>query len=158
MTLYLVRHGSAGIRDDSDPDDDRRPLDETGHLQAERLAEWLGLEAPRTVLSSPFLRCRQTVEPLAKAVDVDVVVDVRLGEGSPIDAVWALITSIAAALEGDSAVLCSHGDVIPDVVSRAQRRGMLVPGKLGCAKGSVWSLSHWDGETFASGLYTPIKV
>ena len=53
-------------------------------------------------------------------------------------------------------MLCSHGDVIPDLVRRAQGRGLLVPGKSGCAKGSVWTLQHWDGSGFATGIYTPI--
>jgi 8-oxo-dGTP diphosphatase len=154
MTLYLVRHGSAGVRDDGDPHDADRPLDEVGHLQAERLADWLRHESPSAVLSSPLRRCRQTVEPLAKELGLDVVTEDRLAEGTDIEDAWALVQRLA----GTSAVLCSHGDVIPEVVSRAQRRGMLVPGKSGCAKGSVWSLQHWDGETFATGIYTPIRV
>lgn len=154
MPLFLVRHASAGVRDDADPDDDDRALDATGHQQAERLSQWLRLEEPGRILSSPLLRCRQTVQPLATAVGGIVEVDARLGEGSPIDVVWDLLSTVGAT----TAVLCSHGDVIPEVISRAQRRGMVVPGKLGCSKGSVWSLDHWDGRTFASGVYTPVKV
>ncbi len=154
MTLYLVRHGSAGVRDDADPHDDDRPLDETGHLQAERLADWLRHEGPTAVISSPLRRCRQTVEPLAKVLGVEVAVEERLAEGTPVDEAWRLLVELADT----SAVLCSHGDVIPELVSRAQRRGMLVPGKSGCAKGSVWTLRHWDGETFATGIYTPVRV
>ncbi|UDY37276.1 SixA phosphatase family protein [Dermatobacter hominis] len=154
MTLYLVRHGSAGVRDDRDPHDADRPLDETGHLQAERLADWLRHESPTAVLSSPLLRCRQTVEPLAKVMGLDVVVEDDLAEGTSIDDAWGLVERLA----GSSAVLCSHGDVIPEVISRAQRRGMVVPGKSGCAKGSVWTLRHWDGDTFATGIYTPVRV
>lgn len=154
MTLYLVRHGSAGVRDDADPDDELRPLDDTGFAQADRLAAWLRHDVTGPVVSSPFLRCRQTVEPLARAIGTCVDTDERLAEGSPVDAAWGLVASLA----GTSAVLCSHGDVIPEVISRAQRRGMVIPGKLGCAKGSVWALSHWDGETFATGLYTPVRV
>ncbi len=154
MTLYLVRHGSAGTRDDADPHDHDRPLDATGHLQAERLSEWLCHESPTKVLTSEYLRCRQTVEPLAKALGLDVVVEPRLAEGTEVDEAWELVEQLSET----PAVLCSHGDVIPELISRAQRRGMVVPGKSGCAKGSVWSLRHWDGETFATGLYTPVRI
>jgi len=156
MTVYLVRHASAGRRDDSDPDDDGRILDATGHLQAERLAEWLRHEDVRRVLASPLRRCVQTVEPLAKHLGVDVTTDDRLAEGSDITSSWGLLESIASA-DGDT-VLCSHGDVIPDLVRRLQARGMQIPGKSGCAKGSAWVLQHWDGERFATGLYTPVRV
>ena len=152
MTVYLVRHASAGVRDDRDPDDDDRALDETGHLQSEKLAEWLRHEPVTRILSSPFERCRQTVEPLAKQLGLEVEIDDRLAEGAPVERSWDLLESLA----GTTAVLCSHGDVIPDLVRRAQLRGMHVPGKSGCAKGSVWTLQHWDGERFATGVYTPV--
>lgn len=154
MTLYLVRHGSAGARDDSDPHDDDRPLDPIGHQQAERIRDWLVHEAPVVVRSSPYRRCVQTVDPLAAALGLDVVVDERLAEGTPIEESWALVEELVTT----TAVLCSHGDVIPELVSRAQRRGMVVPGKSGCSKGSVWALRHWDDRTFATGLYTPVRV
>jgi len=156
MTVYLVRHASAGTRDDADPSDGDRILDATGHLQAERLAEWLRHEDIRQVLSSPLRRCVQTVEPLAKLLDLPVVADDRLAEGSDLGSSWALLEEVAATT-GD-VVVCSHGDVIPDLVRRLQGRGMQIPGKSGCAKGSAWVLQHWDGERFATGLYTPVRV
>ena len=156
MTVYLVRHASAGTRDDADPDDGERILDATGHLQAERLAEWLRHEDVRLVVSSPLRRCIQTVEPLAKLLDLPVVADDRLAEGTDLDLSWGLLEETAAGT-GD-VVVCSHGDVIPDLVRRLQGRGMQIPGRSGCAKGSAWVLQHWDGERFATGLYTPVKV
>ena len=90
----------------------------------------------------------------ADVVVLDVVVDERLAEGTPIEESWALVEEFVTT----TAVLCSHGDVIPELVSRAQRRGMVVPGKSGCSKGSVWALRHWDDRTFATGLYTPVRV
>lgn len=154
MTLYLVRHGSAGVRDNSDPHDDDRPLDDTGRQQADLLAEWLSRESPQVIRTSPYLRCRQTLEPLAAALGLEVVVDDRLAEGTSVERSWSLLHELAET----PSVLCSHGDVIPELVSRAQRRGMVVPGKRGCSKGSVWALRHWDGATFATGLYTPVRV
>jgi 8-oxo-dGTP diphosphatase len=152
MTVYLVRHASAGVRDDRDPADQDRPLDQTGQLQAEKLADWLRHEPITRIVSSPFERCRETVERLAKHLDLEVVVDERLAEGTEVEDSWELLSSLA----GRTVVLCSHGDVIPDLVRRAQVRGMHVPGKSGCAKGSVWSLQHWDGERFLTGVYTPV--
>ena len=75
-----------------------------------------------------------------------------LAEQASIDHSWKVLEAIA----GSTAVACSHGDVIPELIRRAQLRGMHVPGKAGFAKGSVWTLEHWDGERFATGIYTPI--
>ncbi len=152
MTTYLVRHASAGARDDADPHDDRRPLDEVGLLQAAKLAAWLQHEPIQRILASPFLRCQQSVTPLAAATGLRVECADALAESTPVEEAWQLIEDLAAG----TAVMCSHGDVIPDLIRRAQGRGMLVPGKSGCAKGSVWTLRHWDGTVFATGVYTPI--
>lgn len=152
MTVYLVRHGSAGVRNNSDPTDRDRPLDETGHLQAEKLSDWLRHEPITRILTSPYERCAQTVQALAKQLGVRVEVDDRLAEGSSVESSWKLLKSVA----DQTIVLCSHGDIIPDLIRRAQMRGMHVPGKSGCAKGSVWTLQHWDGERFATGVYTPV--
>jgi phosphohistidine phosphatase SixA len=152
MTIYLVRHGSAGSRDDEDPNDDERGLDDVGRVQAHKLAEWLRHGGVTRVLSSPYRRCVETVEPLANALGVGIEVCDGLGEQAGIDQSWAVIESVA----GEVAVVCSHGDVIPDVVRRAKLRGMHIPGKSGCAKGSVWTLEHWNGHCFATGVYTPI--
>lgn len=152
MTTYLVRHASAGLRNDADPSDEERPLDDTGIVQATKLASWLRHEPITTIVTSPYLRCRQTVVPLAQALGLEVQTDDALGEGTPIERSWKLLSSIADG----TAVLCSHGDVIPDLIRRAQLRGMHVPGKSGCAKGSVWTLQHWQDDAFATGIYTPI--
>jgi 8-oxo-dGTP diphosphatase len=152
VTTYLVRHASAGLRNDADPSDEQRPLDAEGVVQAAKLSSWLRHEPIDTIVSSPYLRCRQTVEPLAKVLGLEVVVSDELGEGTPIERSWKLLASVADG----TAVLCSHGDVIPDLIRRAQLRGMHVPGKSGAAKGSVWTLQHWEGDAFATGIYTPI--
>lgn len=152
MTTFLVRHASAGTRDDADPGDHGRTLDAPGHVQADKLRDWLREEKVDRILSSPYPRCVQTVTPLADALGIEVELSDALGEGSPIERSWPLLESVA----GRTAVLCSHGDVIPDLIRRAQMRGLHIPGKSGCAKGSVWTLRHWDGERFATGIYTPI--
>ena len=152
MTIYLVRHGSAGSRDDSDPQDHDRALDDAGLEQAAKLTEWLRHEEVTRILSSPFRRCVQTVQPLADELGLTVELCDWLAETAEVEQSWKGMSAVA----DECAVLCSHGDVIPDLIRRAQLRGMHVPGKSGCAKGSVWRLEHWNGEGFATGIYTPI--
>jgi len=149
--VYLVRHASAGLRDDTDPADVARRLDDVGRRQAEALIAHFAAAAVSWIAASPAVRCVETVEPLAAshACDVDRV-DALL-EGADITQSWRLVEH-AAGLGGDS-VLCSHGDVIPELIRRAQGRGMSVPSKSGCAKGSIWAL-EWDGTAFVSGTYT----
>ena len=152
--LYLVRHGSAGVRDDADPADNERHLDTVGLRQAVQLAERLsGLEIT-AVVASPAARCVETVEPLASSLGLVVDIDARLFEGTDIEESWALVEALVG--HDEVAVLCSHGDVIPELVRRAKGRGMEVPGKAGCSKGSLWSL-EWDGERFVTGTYEPMR-
>jgi broad specificity phosphatase PhoE len=80
--VHVVRHGrpaSTWGDDDEDPG-----LDETGHQQARAIAdEILALpphQRPMRVISSPLRRCRDTAQPLADALGVEVVIDPRVGE------------------------------------------------------------------------------
>ena len=162
MTVFLIRHGSAGTRRNEDPNDLERHLDEVGLVQAERIAAALtgeveldglaGVPTPAVarILSSPAPRCVETVVPLAAAVGLDIVETHALIEGNDVETSWELLESVARA-DGD-AVLCSHGDIIPELIRRARLRGMAVPSKSGCSKGSIWALT-WGGELFDSGIY-----
>ena len=116
---FLLRHASAGERYEW-PDDDRlRPLDEKGRRQAEKIAGALGAEDVRRVVSSPYVRCVQTVEPLAAALGLEVELDDRLAEGGG--------SSAQPLLEEDGVVACTHGDVIHDLAGRGLKKAEYVP-------------------------------
>lgn len=81
-TLILLRHGrssantagvlagrSAGVE-----------LDDTGRAQAEKVVERLALVPLAEIVSSPMIRCRQTVEPLAVARGLVPVTEELLAE------------------------------------------------------------------------------
>lgn len=154
MTVYLVRHGSAGIRRDGDPSDRERHLDPTGDEQAAAIARLLtDVDPPVTVVrSSPAARCVETVQPLAAALGLTIESDATLFEGTDIEVAWRGVEQLAR--DGVDAVLCSHGDVIPELIHRARLRGMDTGTASGCKKGSIWALK-WDGERFATASYVP---
>lgn len=103
--MILVRHASAGDRDAWQGADNLRPLDERGRRQAEKLVETLdGFEVTR-VISGPFIRCLQTVEPLAAARGLTVELCDELGEDRQADDGVALVRSLA----GERVVACVHG-------------------------------------------------
>lgn len=119
--IFIVRHASAGERGAWD-DDSLRPLDARGRAQAEGLpaiitAQLDGNPVTR-VVSSPAVRCCETVAPLAAAAGVELEIDARLAEESPIDGFEAVIDSL-----GNGGVVCSHGDMIPAYLSRLEFRG-----------------------------------
>jgi broad specificity phosphatase PhoE len=119
MRVLLVRHASAGDRNAWDGDDDRRPLDERGHKQASGLVDLLLPFVPKGILSSGSLRCRETVEPLAEALALDVQERGELAEGSRRDDVVRL----AAGFLEEPVVLCTHGDVVEALLGHEGEKG-----------------------------------
>lgn len=152
MTLHLVRHAAAGDRSRFVGGDDlERPLDERGHDQAAALVPFFAERPIRAVWSSLATRCSQTVGPLAAAHGLEVELRRELTEGARPNDLLELMRE-QALLEGDI-VMCSHGDLIPEVLNRLLREGMSVFGQRGCEKGSVWTLDV-RGRDIVSGTYT----
>ena len=151
MTLYLVRHAAAGHRSPFDDNDLGRQLSDLGHEQAGALTGFFAEMSVRSVWSSSAERCLQTVGPVAAHHRLEVITQPFLTEGArPIDFLEALRAE--APVDGNL-VLCSHGDLIPDVLSRLLRKGMSVVGPRGCEKGSVWSVET-RGRDIVRASYT----
>jgi 8-oxo-dGTP diphosphatase len=133
--LYLVRHSKAGERRLWTGDDIDRPLSKKGWKQSELLAERLAKLGPQAVWSSPYVRCLQTLEPLAKRLDTTVTIDQRLCEDEPVGPVLEMLTDAP-----DGAVLCSHGDIIPATILTLRRSGTKLITQPDWRKASVWVL------------------
>ncbi|SVD47782.1 uncharacterized protein METZ01_LOCUS400636, partial [marine metagenome] len=149
VTILLIRHGSAGdpyhwLGDDAD-----RPLDAAGTDQATRLADKVdALLAGRPlaeVRSSRAIRCLQTVGPAAARHALLPETDPSLFEGS--SAMTNLVRTRAGDNDADRrvVVLCSHADVIPDVIRDVMSDGASMSGGRGCAYASIWELTVADG-------------
>jgi 8-oxo-(d)GTP phosphatase len=103
--VILVRHASAGEASAWRGPAQARPLDERGRRQAQALVDALATLQVERVLSSPSIRCLQTVEPLAAARGLNVELRDELDESSQTTAGAALVRSIA----GEPVVVCGHG-------------------------------------------------
>jgi len=145
MTLYLVRHASAGTRGSLGPHNDlTRTLDQLGHDQAAHVVELLGERGVERIYSSGAVRCVETVEPLRTALGLDVEVHEALLEGQ--SATMAIHLARSLATDHTTAVLCSHGDIIPDMVQTLAREGMIIVGQRAWAKGSTWEIRTRGGD------------
>jgi 8-oxo-dGTP diphosphatase len=153
LALYLVRHAKAASRREWTGDDRDRPLIEWGTMQADELGERLGSIRPTRLVSSPFVRCIQTLEPLAVRTGLPVETEDGLGEGADLAQVVKILMAVP-----DRAVLCSHGDVIPDVIGTLERRGMVIEGEPTWRKGSVWVLERDESghdDAFSAAIAWP---
>lgn len=148
--LYLVRHAKAGNRSEWEGDDSTRPLTGKGRRQAIAIAERLAPTATGSLLSSPFVRCVQTLEPLATRRGIEVAIDDRLVEGTGFAGALDLLATVP-----DGSVLCSHGDVIPDTIAALQRRGCVIFGEPDWRKASVWQLTRIDDGTIGEATAWP---
>jgi 8-oxo-dGTP pyrophosphatase MutT (NUDIX family)/phosphohistidine phosphatase SixA len=129
VPLILLRHASAGQRTAHPDDDATRPLDADGAIDARLLAGLLACFAPRArVLSSPALRCLETVQPYAAdfggSVDAEAALavprrpsDLPIGRTSVGDSLASLVRDLVAA--GRAAVVCLHRENLPQALSAA---------------------------------------
>lgn len=152
MTSLLVRHAEAGRRQSWDGPDEARPLTPRGAAQAEALVALLAGFGVARVLSSPYARCVQTVEPLAAARHLAVEETPALAEGAgPVP--------LLGLLRDAPLVLCSHGDVIDAVLAVLARDGVPLDRSGSGAgpaaetpKGATWVLEHAEGRVVGCRL------
>jgi 8-oxo-dGTP diphosphatase len=155
VRLLFVRHGHAGTKEGWDGDDRLRPLDARGLRQAKHLLAVLSPFRPTAILSSPYLRCLQTVEPLATKRGLSVDEDEDLVPNAALKAV-ALVRRVSQPGSRNRLVLCTHGEVIGDVLATLTREddlrlGHRSPGLKGC----VWEIEFRKGKATTARYIPP---
>ncbi|MEE8601838.1 phosphoglycerate mutase family protein [Euzebya tangerina] len=162
-TIELVRHAKAHSRDRWWGRPDReRPLTDTGMDQARALAAALPDSGPpiAKLFSSPWVRCTQTLDPLADAMGVHVVDAEELGEvvnlpvhdggDAWVTSAWlggravSFIDQLVASYGEKRVVCCSHGDVIPALVAVLVGRDSLDLTDVRCKKAARFTLTFTD--------------
>ncbi|BCJ54641.1 NUDIX hydrolase [Actinoplanes sp. NBRC 14428] len=143
----LVRHAHAGRRKDFAGPDPLRPIDDRGRAEAETIGVAAALFAPRRLIAATPLRCRQTLEPLARTLGLPIVADGAFAEPGDAAEIPARVKTAAARLvelrDGERTAICSQGKVIPGLL--ASLDGADDPEPYRTAKGDGWVLS-WSGD------------
>jgi 8-oxo-dGTP diphosphatase len=142
MPLIVVRHARAGRRSAWTGEDAVRPLSARGQAQAAALIPLLSGLHPRRILSSPAVRCMQTMAPLADALGLPVEPIDSLGEGQ-----GTIALGLVVRMVGEPAILCTHRDVATELLEA------LTPGatakaryRLRLGKGDAWVLGSRNGR------------
>jgi 8-oxo-dGTP diphosphatase len=147
----LIRHADAGSRERWEGDDRLRPLSKRGRRQAKALAKSLAAIPLRRVISSPYVRCVQTVQPLAQARGLPVEESDALAEGAGVPSVTALLGELA----GQPSALCTHGDVMYEVTEELVRLGLVPRSQVRYEKASAWILEERAGRLIAARYLPP---
>jgi len=155
VPLLLVRHAQAKPRKEWAGQDRVRPLSPHGLRQAEGLIAIVGNFAPRSrILSSPSLRCLQTVGPLASAQHLTVEQTNDLAEGQS-----SVAVTLVRALAGQEVTVCTHGDVLAEIlVALADEDRLDLGQNPRQAKGSVWALDGRAGAFTSAKYFPPVVV
>jgi len=151
---YLVRHTKAGDRNAWPGDDLSRPLSKAGRQQAEALVRVLSGRVIERILSSPAIRCMDTVRPLADQRGLPIEPHDELLEGAPLSGLLELLEH----LRSTPSALCGHGDLIPAVIEYLEANGAIVGPDRGWKKGSVWVLERDAGVIVRATYILPPEV
>ena len=140
--FYVIRHAKAGNPDNWDGHDDIRPLSKSGIKQAEALVGPLAPYPIVAVFSSPSLRCVQTVQPLARARRLAVQKTPSLAVGAGLKGALQFIEDPKLR----DVVLCTHGDVVQELVEELIKRRIVKASQGGLEKGCTWVVEVEKGS------------
>jgi phosphohistidine phosphatase SixA len=150
--VYLVRHAHAGTQKRwSGPDHDR-PLTARGREQANGLLEVLRGHPVARVLTSPTVRCRETVVPLGRHRGVPVELASSLDVHAPVERLLELVVDPSM----QAAVLCGHGEQLRGLL-RLLVGSVRFEGPLRLEKGSTW-IVELASEVATARYLPPLRV
>lgn len=141
--IHLIRHAKAQNRLEWTEPDELRPLTKRGRREADAIAERLLADPPGRLVSSPYLRCIQTLEPLSAALDVPIETTDVLVEGAGGERALELLLSLA---DGGSVACCTHGDVAYEVARLVELGGVALGGPAAVSVASTWELAVEAGR------------
>lgn len=156
--IVLQRHGKAERRSGEYPDDLARPLAPAGRQQAMTLVEPLAAYGAEDLISSPAIRCVQTVRPYSESYAVELRTDAALTEISYIHAPRAIVSWLRElADQRRGTIVCTHGPLLDELIgavlygpSFGPAAGMKSP----WLNGQPWNeqvADRWTNEPLSTG-------
>ncbi len=117
-TLIFVRHAHRDLTAGHELDNG---LSEEGHKQAIRIRKRAMKRLERAtaslrLLSSERARCRETLEPLAEALNLPIDTHPELVEGEPVERKVAQFLQDFRKAPESVWIACSHGDWLPEAM------------------------------------------
>ncbi len=122
VPLVIARHAKAMLRSNWSGRDQARPLDERGRRQAKLLIPLLEAYGVARLVSSASVRCSKTLQPFAKASQLDIEAWNALTEEQAKDDPKAAATMMrrlvaATAATGVATAVCGHRPVLPAMLT-----------------------------------------
>jgi 8-oxo-dGTP diphosphatase len=146
-TLLIVRHAKAGKKRRWKGEDSLRPLDQEGVAQAARLAAVAPCYGPAQIASADLVRCAETVRAVSHDLGVPLDIEPMLGRDAYAADPRATLNWVRERVhQGGTTLLCSQGEVIPDLLTRLSAGSPVKMRRPAARKGSVWALSFAGGK------------
>lgn len=123
FAVIALRHGKAISPHEFDGHDAERTLVKLGEKQAASAASAIAAFGPRKLISSTAVRCVATIKPLAKLVGRKVKKTDKISQDAwenGASDVESVVTKRLAKRK--TAVLCSHGPVLPEIIAEVARQ------------------------------------
>jgi 8-oxo-dGTP diphosphatase len=122
-SLVLLRHAKAISRDEWQGDDDDRPLDPLGENQARRLLAMYQVFNLSQIHTSDALRCYNTVQPIAKGLNLKLEVSAKLSESTfRKDKDKAFDYAKELFKSEINAMICSHNPILPKLLNKLSKK------------------------------------
>ena len=150
QTLILLRHAKALSRDEWQKDDEDRPLDQTGQIQAKNLPQYFLPFMLDQICSSDAMRCAETVLPLSQAIGRSITYVSDLSEYAFYKNKSAAYEDAKELIESEGAhLVCSHNPILPKMAEKLIGKKSFKSLKTELAPGDAIVLHFRDGDVVA---------
>jgi len=155
QVLSVVRHAEAGDRERFVGDDSLRPLSRQGRKQANALAKRLG-ESSLDLITSPYLRCVETLSPTSSRLRRAMMLASWLVEGEPADEALYQLIELTGEIGG--LVACTHQDLMLGMFAVAIAAGAVPSSQPIFEKAATAEFTIMHGKLVAVSFVAPPKI